>query len=89
MINFKFKIKLRTCLRNSFGDSQGHVSDINNNINNIIYILFNKYKSNFSFEKNLQQKKDIFFKTCAQDEDYKKLTEEEKTFLYTKLISLI
>lgn len=66
----------------------GHTWDTNNNDNNILFILFNKYKGNFSCMQNAEEKKEIF-KQCMQDEKFKELTEEEQTRLYTRLISLV
>lgn len=64
-------------------------SNTNKNVKNIIFILFNKYKSDFSFEKSLMEKQRIFKEKCMNDESFKKLTEREQTELYTKLISRI
>lgn len=64
-------------------------SNTNKNVKNIIFILFNKYKKDFSFEQDLIEKQKIFKEKCMNDESFKKLTQEEQTELYTKLISII
>ena len=38
--------------------------------------------------QNAEEKKETF-KQCMQDEKFKELTSEEKTRLYTRLISLV
>lgn len=64
-------------------------SNTNKNVKNIIFILFNKYKKDFSFKQNLIEKQRIFKEKCMNDESFKELTEKEQTELYTKLISII
>lgn len=59
----------------------------NNNDNNILFILFNKYMSNFSFMQTAEEKQKLFKETCMQDEQFKELTKEQQTQLYTKLLS--
>lgn len=89
-INIKFKKRIGTCPRTPKRNSQGQLGDTNNNDNNnIIFILFNKYISDFSFEKSLIEKQRIFKEKCMNDENFKELTEKEQTELYTKLISIM
>ena len=64
-------------------------SNTNKNVKNIIFILFNKYKKDFSFKQNLIEKQRIFKEKCMNDESFKELTEREQTELYTKLISIV
>lgn len=64
------------------------MSDINNNDNNVYFILLNKYKGNFSFFQSLAEKQKIFVNTCAKDEHYKELTNEQQTELYSELINI-
>ena len=58
------------------------------NVNNIYLFLFNKYKRQFSFLKSIEEKQEIFRK-CMNEKEYKKLTQEEQTKLYTRLMSLV
>lgn len=58
------------------------------NVNNIYLFLFNKYKRQFSFLKSTEEKQEIFRK-CMNEKKYKKLTQEEQTKLYTRLMSLV
>ena len=60
-----------------------------NNDNNIYLILFNKYKEQFSFMQNAKQKQEIFAQGCMKDELFEKLTSQEQTQLYTRLISIV
>lgn len=60
-----------------------------NNDNNIYLILFNKYKGQFSFMQNAKEKQNIFARGCMRDELFKKLTSEEQTQLYTRLLSIV
>ena len=64
----------------------GHSRDTNNNDNNIYLFLFNKYKGQFSFLQNREEKQEIF-KQCMNEEKYKELTQDEQTELYTRLMS--
>ena len=66
----------------------GHSRDTNNNDNNIYLFLFNKYKGQFSFLQNREEKQEIF-KQCMNEEKYKELTQDEQTELYTRLMSEI
>lgn len=61
----------------------------NKNVKNIYFILFNKYKGLFSFEQSPDEKQKIFFEYCAKDIQYKQLTNEEQTKLYTRLLSIV
>lgn len=66
----------------------GHTRDTNNNDNNnILFILFNKYERNFSFKQTAEEKQKVFKEICMKDEEFKKLTQEQQTELYTKLLS--
>ena len=56
--------------------------------NNIYLFLFNKYKEQFSCEKTLKEKQEIF-KKIMQENNYKDLSEYEQTKLYTELINII
>lgn len=62
-------------------------SNTNKNVKNILFILFNKYMSNFSFMQTAEEKQKLFKETCMQDEQFKELTKEQQTQLYTKLLS--
>lgn len=64
-------------------------SNTNKNVKNIYFILFNKYKGLFNFEQSPQEKQNLFFDYCAKDIEYKKLTNEEQTKLYTRLLSIV
>ena len=66
----------------------GHSRDTNNNDNNIYLFLFNKYKGQFSFLQNREEKQEIF-KQCMNEEKYKELTQDEQTELYTRLMSIV
>ena len=86
--NTKLKRKTRTCPRTCGSPSQGHVPDINNNDNNInIYFnLFNIYKKQIE-SKPFFEKVPIITK-CQNDEEYKKLSEEEREKLFMELMSI-
>ena len=54
----------------------------------IYIILFNKYKGLFNFMQTADEKQKLFFNYCAKDVEYKNLTNEEQTKLYTRLLSV-
>lgn len=85
--NIKFKLSNGTCPRTPERTAQGQHKDTNNNDNNILFILFNKYVGNFSFTQSAEEKQKVFTETCMQDKQFKQLTQEQQTQLYTKLIS--
>ena len=89
IININTKKNLGTCLGTNYGYGQGQVRDTNNNENNIYLFLFNKYKKQFSVMQNVKEKQKIFIQSCMKDELFKKLSSEEQTQLYTKLLSVI
>ena len=60
----------------------------NKNVKNIYLFLFNKYKEQFSYEKTLKEKQEIF-KRLIQENNYKDLSEYEQTKLYTELMNII
>lgn len=64
-------------------------TNTNKNVKNIYFILFNKYKGLFNFQQSPDEKQKIFFEYCAKDIEYKKLTNEEQTKLYTRLLSIV
>lgn len=77
---------MRNSKRNNIGTTE---CEKRNTDNNIIFIyLLNKYKSKFSIFQNREQKQKIFLE-IVKDDDYKKLTKEEQTKLYTRLLSVI
>lgn len=60
-----------------------------NNDNNILFInLFNKYKGLFDFTQSMKEKQKIFIKNCINDEEYKKMTADEQTALYSRFLSI-
>lgn len=78
-----------TCPWTGERTGEGQHRDTNNNDNNILFnYLFNKYKSKFSIFQNREQKQKIFLE-IIKDDAYKKLTKEEQTELYTRLLSVI
>ena len=78
-----------TCPWTGERTGEGQRRDTNNNDNNILFnYLFNKYKSKFSIFQNREQKQKIFLE-IIKDDAYKKLTKEEQTELYTRLLSVI
>ncbi len=78
-----------TCPRTPERTGEGQHRDTNNNDNNILFnYVFNKYKSKFSIFQNREQKQNIFLE-IVKDDDYKKLTKEKQTELYTRLLSVI
>lgn len=78
-----------TCPWTGERTGEGQHRDTNNNDNNILFnYLFNKYKSKFSIFQNREQKQKIFLE-IVKDDTYKKLTKEEQTELYTRLLSVV
>ena len=70
------------------GTTKEQQRNTNNNINNNIYYLFNKYKGQFSIFQTSEEKVEIFKQTCMKDDIYEKLTQEDKTEIYTRLLSI-
>lgn len=89
MTNFKYKIMNGTCPGTSKRTAKGQHRDTNNNDNNILFnYLFNKYKEQFSVFQNREEKQ-AMFNVIMQDIDFKKLTKEKQTELYTRLLSVV
>lgn len=78
-----------TCPGTPNGTAEGQHRDTNNNDNNILFILFNKYVSCFSFIQTAEEKQKVFKETCMKDEQFNQLTQDQQTQLYTKLLSKI